>query len=110
VSGELVVVGARLDVDVHEVGEVLEDVGHGCELAAESPNAYFIIYNWLFIVRETRFRKVFVYGATTLGLRPAGRFLCLHSRKSTFGNFGSWIGCDSILPGVRPIVRFLLMS
>lgn len=31
---ELVVIGMGVDVDIDEVGEVFEDVGHGCELVA----------------------------------------------------------------------------
>lgn len=49
----------RLDVNIDEVREVLENVGHGGELIAALWASYFIIYSWLLIVLETRFKNVF---------------------------------------------------
>ncbi len=42
---ELVVIGMRLDVNIDEVREVLENVGHGGELIAALWASYFIIYS-----------------------------------------------------------------
>lgn len=75
---KLVIVRVGVDVDIDEIGEVFENVGHGCELVALLWKGYFIISSWLLIVLETRFRKVLESGAINLGLRAVGRFLWLY--------------------------------
>jgi hypothetical protein len=74
---ELVVVWMGVNVDVDEIGEVLEDIGHSCKLIALLEELYFIISSWLFIVLDTRFKKVLDYCGTKWALRLDGLFLCL---------------------------------
>jgi hypothetical protein len=103
---KLVVIGMGVDVDVDEIGEVFEDVGHGCELVALLWEGYFIISSWLLIVRETRFRKVLELGATNLGLRAVGRFLWLHLGRSTLEYCDFEADCDSNVADVMFNDRF----
>ena len=54
-----VVVGVSVDVDVDEVGEVFEDVGHHVELVAGWGAGYFMNSSCPFIVCETRRKMLF---------------------------------------------------